>query len=319
MLISESVVSKLLEIERAITAIVSSGLSTKRFNKYLNESVIESLFYTGKTFFPKMTRLDAKRLSKGKDMTEYQILINYRKTLEYIRYQAEFSPLTSQVANHINKLLCENIVENWQPRNFSTTKNKFDNTYDFTTIRPEECDSIDNIIMLLQKTDLSILRAAEVFQYTVKYKPFLSLNDITALALLTYECIRFYSKPSFLVSFPKVILSEDDIDGIIDSNKILDILVKGIYSEISDLKDRILKHSYQEKVDKNSEYANLSERQLAVLRYLQNNPTINRRQYMKLFKVSTMTAFRDLSDLVEKNIIDVKGVGRGTFYSLVKS
>lgn len=319
MLIAESVVSKLLEVERAITAIVSSGISVKRFNKYVNEAVIESLFYLGKNFFPKMTRLDAKRLSKAKDMEEYQILTNYRKAMEYIRYQAEFSPLTPQIANHINKVLADKITESWQPRSYATAKAKYDNTYDFTTIRPDESDSIENIIMLLQKTDLPILRAAEIFQYVIKYKPFLMLNDITAIALLTYECVRFYKKTSFILSFPKVILSEDNVSDIIESNKTLDILVSGIYSEISDLKDRILRHSYQEKVDKNSEYANLSERQLAVLRYLQNSPTINRRQYMKLFKVSTMTAFRDLTDLVENKIIHVKGVGRGTYYELIKS
>ena len=318
MLITENLVSKLLDIERANTAIISSGISNKRFTRYVNESTIDSLFYIGKVLFPKMTRLDAKKLSKARDMPEYLIITNYRKCLEYIRYQAEFSPLTSQVANHINKLICENIIENWQPRN-PISKSKYNSEYDLTQIKIEEIDTIENIIMLTHKSNLSILRSSEIFQYTILYKPFIALNDITAFALLTYECVRFYQKSAYILSFPKVLLSEEGLDDIIESKDVLNILVSGIFSEISDLKDRILKHSYQDKVDKNSLYANLSERQLAVLRYLQNNPTINRRQYMKLFKVSTMTAFRDLDDLVQKRIIRVKGIGRGTYYEIEKA
>ena len=318
MLITETLVSKLLEIERANTAIISSGISNKRFTRYVNEATIDSLFFLGKIIFPKIMRMDAKKLSKAKEMPEYQVLTNYRKALEYIRYQSEFSPLTAQVANHINKLLCENIIENWQPRN-PLSKTRYNSEFDLTQITIEEIDTIENIILLIHKTDLSILRASEIFQYTILHKPFIALNDITAFALLSYECIRFYSKSAHILSFPKVLLSIDNLDDIILSKDVLNILVSGIFTEISDLKDRILKHSYQDKVDKNSLYANLSERQLAVLRYLQNNPTINRRQYMKLFKVSTMTAFRDLDDLVQKRIIRVKGIGRGTYYEIEKS
>lgn len=318
MLISESLVSKLLDIERANSAISSSGISAKRYSKYVRDAVIDSLFYLGKIYFPKITSQDCKKIAKAREISEYQLLTNYRKSLEYIRYQAEFSPLNGTIANHINKLMSDNIIENWQPKTIST-KSRYDSKYDFTKTRPEETDTIENIIMLTQKMDLSILRASEVFLYTVKYKPFMALNDITALLLLTYECTRFYEKSSFIVSYPKILLFDRDIDDIIETNEVLNVLVSGIHDEITDLKDRILKHSYQDKVDKNSKYADLTERQLAILRYLQNNPRVNRRQYMKLFKVSTMTAFRDLNDLVEKKIISVKGIGRGTYYELIKS
>ncbi|MEI7603837.1 MAG: DeoR family transcriptional regulator [bacterium] len=318
MLLSESIVSKLLEIERANTLISASGISNKRFNKYVQDATIDTLFSLGRTIFPKITRLDAKRLSKAKDLPDYLLLTNLRKTLEYIRYQSEFSPITANIANHINKLICDNIVENWQPRALNS-KGRFENTYDFTGIRPEESENIENIIMLVNKTSLPILKASELFQYIVKFKPFIALNDITALAICIYECSRFYSKNANILSISRIFLSEDKLDDIIESNDVLNILVSGIYTDILDLKERILRHSYQDKVDRNSQYSDLSERQLAVLRYLQNNPTINRRQYMKLFKVSTMTAFRDLNDLVDKKIIRVKGVGRGTYYEIEKS
>jgi len=317
MLIAESLVAKLLDIERASTEILSSGISMKRFDRYASEATVDNLFYLGKIFFPKLTFLDAKRIAKGKENPELQIMLNFRKTLEYIKYQSEFSSITSPIANHINKLICDNIVENWQPR-YLGSKNKYDNSYDFTSIKPDECDTIENIVMLTSRTELPILRSAQLFQYVIQYKPFVAMNDITALALACYECFRFYRKTANILSFSRILLATVNLDAIIESNEILDLLVSGIHGDISSLRDRILKHSYQDRVDKNSKYSDLTERQLALLRYLQNSPKIKRRQYMKLFKVSTMTAFRDLSDLVEKKIISVKGVGRGTYYEIEK-
>ena len=296
---------------------MNSGISVKRFDKYSREAIADSIFFTGIKFFPKLTRLDAKKLANARDNDDFIILKNFRRTLEYIFYQAEFSVITGGIANHINKLLCDELIDNWTPKTFGQ-KAKIDTTYDFTDLKTTEYETIENIIMNTQKNELYVLRAVNILDLVVKNKPFAACNDLTAFSLSIYEYARFFGKTATLFSIPKILLSQKNFHDIIQSNSILDNLVVGLFNELSEIKDRVIRHSYQEKVDSHNIFSTLSERQLAVLRYLQNNPTINRRQYIKLFKVSTMTAFRDLNDLVDKKIIHVKGTGRGTFYELAK-
>ncbi|MCA9382649.1 DeoR family transcriptional regulator, partial [Candidatus Dojkabacteria bacterium] len=66
-----------------------------------------------------------------------------------------------------------------------------------------------------------------------------------------------------------------------------------------------------------SNLLDLNKRQLKILRYLQNVPQVKREDYVHMMNVSTMTAYRDLQGLVDKDLLKVYGKGRGTKYSLV--
>ena len=72
----------------------------------------------------------------------------------------------------------------------------------------------------------------------------------------------------------------------------------------------------EEKRNTSQPFLDLNKRQLKILRYLQNIPTVQRDDYCQMMDVSTMTAYRDLNDLVSKKLIKVEGQGRGTKYKL---
>ena len=59
----------------------------------------------------------------------------------------------------------------------------------------------------------------------------------------------------------------------------------------------------------------LNERQKKAVEYLQTHNFIDRRTYVALNKVSTKTAYFELSDLVDKEILLKKGDGRSVIYS----
>lgn len=59
----------------------------------------------------------------------------------------------------------------------------------------------------------------------------------------------------------------------------------------------------------------LNERQKKAIEYLKKHNTIDRRTYVILNKVSTKTAYFELTDLVEKDILLKKGEGRSVAYS----
>lgn len=61
---------------------------------------------------------------------------------------------------------------------------------------------------------------------------------------------------------------------------------------------------------------NLNERQIEAVLYVGEHGRITRREYAELLGVSSRTAARDLSNLVERGILTLRGAGRGAHYVL---
>ena len=60
----------------------------------------------------------------------------------------------------------------------------------------------------------------------------------------------------------------------------------------------------------------LRDRQLSALQYMRDNGAIRSGQYQRLAHIVPDTARRDFDDLLDKALIEVRGVGRGTYYVL---
>jgi ATP-dependent DNA helicase RecG len=61
----------------------------------------------------------------------------------------------------------------------------------------------------------------------------------------------------------------------------------------------------------------LNERQRRAIEYIQEHGRITNREYRELGKVSHEIAYRELSELITKGLIEKRGAGRGTHYTLV--
>jgi len=62
--------------------------------------------------------------------------------------------------------------------------------------------------------------------------------------------------------------------------------------------------------------AGLSERQISAVFYARENGKITNADYQRTADVSAATARRDLKDLIDKNILEMKGVKKGIYYVL---
>lgn len=67
-------------------------------------------------------------------------------------------------------------------------------------------------------------------------------------------------------------------------------------------------------IEKVAEMADLNERQLKALEYIQEKGKITNREYRELTSISRNTATNDLQALVEKGILKQVGRGRGVYY-----
>ncbi|MGA9352024.1 MAG: hypothetical protein WBW48_24940 [Anaerolineae bacterium] len=61
----------------------------------------------------------------------------------------------------------------------------------------------------------------------------------------------------------------------------------------------------------------LNERQRRAIECVQEHGRITNREYRELGKVSHEIAYRELSELITKGLIEKRGAGRGTHYTLV--
>ena len=59
----------------------------------------------------------------------------------------------------------------------------------------------------------------------------------------------------------------------------------------------------------------LNERQRKAVEYLKQNGSITKGKYMEITQISHKTAYEELKDMVDKNIILRQGKGRATIYS----
>lgn len=74
---------------------------------------------------------------------------------------------------------------------------------------------------------------------------------------------------------------------------------------------------FMEEVAARPAWANsLNERQVEVVLYVGEHGRISRGEYAELLSMSSRTAARDLSDLVKRGILALRGAGRGAYYLL---
>ena len=75
--------------------------------------------------------------------------------------------------------------------------------------------------------------------------------------------------------------------------------------------------SFEQEIEKQKLHVlEINERQRQAMEYLKENEAISRRTYMELNKVSNKTAFLELKNMVEKNILIKEGRGRSVTYRL---
>jgi len=60
----------------------------------------------------------------------------------------------------------------------------------------------------------------------------------------------------------------------------------------------------------------LNERQVEAVLYVGEHGRISRKEYVELMSLSSRTAARDLSELVSRGILSLRGAGRGSYYVL---
>ncbi len=337
---TDQLVNTLLKLEHNKTMITSSDFSYNIRSKLTQNAKTTDMLHLANMIGQQITFKDAESLALGKRLdnipNETAILIsNFRNALEFNRSSIAdtYNEADNSVLLHLNKIIISSWRESWDARFRSfheALDERFDDWQDLRDINIDVNQIEIQIGELIEwyKSNIAniapIVRIAIFIYRLIEIMPYIAGNKITIIAVTDY---MLYKNGLSTKAYISVVRHFDtDKYGILEtfqmsrrSNSLttwIESFAKKINEDLLESREETNKFIVADEKKKNQPFLDLNKRQLKVLKYLQAVPAIQREDYCHMMEVSTMTAYRDLDDLVRKKLLKIDGQGRGTKYVL---
>jgi len=338
--ISNKVLTNIINIEKQLVKIEHLDISASQSLKLKANTKTLNLFHFAHMISYNLSLNDAEKISEGKlydqENANNLLLNNLRNSHEFVRssLQDEYIDIDSSILLHINKILLSNWKEVWDvkfrnPQLIEDTQwndwiRLTDRTIEPLTLQDELKSAFDWYKISAQKVYVLIRIAALTFRL-IQLAPFSHLNKFTIISAVDFLFKKYgYLSNDYLSTFRLFDTNNSNFIAVIEKINVenqnditiwIEFFTEALYTELQALTENIksvaLDNSSQKKT-----FLDLNKRQLKILKYLQTIPTVKREDYVQIMDVSTMTAFRDLNDLVTKKLLKVEGKGRATKYML---
>lgn len=305
------------------------------------KSRANSLFHLAHILGVNMTLREAEKLAEGRNLDaeddKMRLLQNFRNLLEFNRSNAaeSYTELDFTALLHLNRIVLTSWKETWEVK-VRGGSDQLDLEYEDwatfvdTQIAPDQVEpQLVDALTWYQGANGKVNNLVRIMVLAfrlVQLMPFVAGNKYTVMGIVDLLLYQY----GYTTALPLAVTRPFDLN-IVEFWKIWDEIgqSKDLTSWLEKYSETLLKDAnelksdvdrmLQEETEKNTNqpFLDLNKRQLKILRYLQTIPTVRREDYCQMMDVSTMTAFRDLNDLVRKKLIRVDGQGRGTKYMLV--
>lgn len=339
-LISDRLLNYLVKLETSKALLEQADVPSGIKGSFKNEAKAFALFHLAHMLGINITIKEAGKLAEGRKLgiegVRMKLVNNFRSVLEFNRSNVaeSYSELDITLMLHLNKILLNNWKEPWDVKIRTTGEQPSLDLEDWGGVQnlDQHADVGTELNDLIHWFKISatrvhpVIRLAVLVQRMAEIAPFLAGNKYTIIAIADFFLTRWgYTEKTFSpVTRVFDVYSDELIEAWDISRQKFDIslwiekFVKGLAKDVEEQKTELDKQLAEEQ-EKNSKqpFLDLNKRQLKILKYLQTIPTVKREDYCAMMDVSTMTAYRDLDDLVSKKLIRVDGRGRGTKYMLV--
>ncbi len=275
-------------------------------------------------------------IQKGRtNELKYKIFTNYRSTHDFIKsYKStNFLPISSELISHLNKLLMNNILDSWEAgkfRNFSEQPNEiYDNWYKLKNYYPKRTadkyfNDLATWIYSNRNNYNKLIQTSLLLYEFIDNAPLFGGNQITSF--LTISCVlkefgyNPYNTLCPLKAISQISNEIPEIFKITKEQKDQTLFTEGILYVLS-LESTKLKQLYESYYEKTTQQKaeseeNLNFRQIKILEYLQKHGKIDRARCTEIMGVSFMTAYRDLTELVQSGYLLKKGQNKNTYYTM---
>lgn len=277
--------------------------------------------------------LDGKKVT-GVNRDDEKELLNYKKAMDFIsKYLGKEDPITEGIIRELHKITVRGVRgDKADPGNYRKIQNYVINsrTHEIIYTPPPPLDVphlMRELVDWINKAeDLSPILTSSIAQFQfVHIHPFIDGNGRTARLLSTlilyktgydfkrlFTISEFYDKdrPSYYEAIQSV------RNNNMDMTEWIEYFIYGLHTQMIEIQEKGEKIINAEKSVKALNDYNLNARQERIIQYLIINEQIDNEQCQKICKSIKRTSTRDLSALVEKQILERKGEKRGTFYIL---
>jgi Fic family protein len=320
---TDKLVSTLVKLENARTAITSMDITYENKYKLAQTAKTLDVFHLGHFLELDMTLKDADKIASGmkldhlKDDNAYK-LKNFRDALDFSRSQMSdsYAEVDLNTIMHFHKMIMNGWKKGWESsfRNQEIDNDKIE--YELYELI-EWYKSVTITITPVVRIGIFIYRFIELYPFAFGNKlTILSYTDYlmfkNGFASKVYSSVLKIFNSNEMKFFEAMDYSRKNFDLAIW----LEIFTHAMFRDLMEIRENVSEFIKEEEKSKDQPFLDLNKRQLKVLRYLQTVPMIKREDYCHMMEVSTMTAFRDLNDLVRKKLIKIEGQGRGTKYRL---
>ncbi|MCB9813439.1 MAG: Fic family protein [Pseudomonadales bacterium] len=277
-------------------------------------------------------------LARARDIQE---VLNYRNVISWIDKQRSGNLktlFTVDTLKTIHKLTINNLIEDNYSGNYRDKQVIVKSAANSSVVyRPpvsmEIPYLIDDLFIWIHSDEAQnihpILKAAIVHYQLVYIHPFIEGNGRTARAMATlvlyslgYDFKKFFSIEQYFDSdveaYYQALLSVQQ-SKTKDMSYWLEYFCYGLAIEIDKVRQQVMRLSKDLKLKKQlGKQVALSERQIILLELFQNQDEVTSED-MKLVlpNISVDTILRDVKDLIDKKVIEKRGVTKGVSYSLV--
>lgn len=326
-----------LEADKAVVAHYANSPTIKpRLEK---RAKALNLFHLAHLLEVPMTLREVERVAEGKkvvtDDKKGTLINNFRNILEFNRSSVagSYADVDLNLLTHLNKLLLSDWHESWEAK-IRTMNESPDGEFDqWVGARNQELDPKETLNQVSEaiewyKSNQSIvfvlIRIAVLLRRLIEISPFVFGNQLTIIGLADYLLMKTgYASKGFVPAVRGFDMAQEDyLDTLMltkesgDMSLWIERFVRNLASDMTEVSEEFSVAMAEQEKSAKQPFLDLNKRQLKILRYLQTIPTVKREDYCQMMDVSTMTAFRDLADLVNKKLVKIEGQGRGTKYML---
>jgi len=337
---THNIVNNLVEITSARELVLNAYLVPKWEISLRREALIRAAHASTAIEGNPLTLEEVSQLARGRKVVAArrakQEVLNYLNVLEHIEKYQENGRVKEEHILNLHKEITKETLENpdWEGKYRKIqvyVGNRITGEIIFIPPPPEEVPSLmKNFIKWLNSEEalkLHPVLVAGISHYElVRIHPFVDGNGRTARVIATlilyireFDIKRFFALDDYYDSDRRAYYSalKSVNQKTLDLTQWLEYFTEGIKVSILRVKEKVLQLSIEGKRRKEKGQIALTERQMKIIEFIQKNGRITAGNVANMFKITRQAALKELSKLVELDVITLRGKGRGAHYVLV--
>ncbi len=336
---THKIVNTLMRISSARELILNSPLIPKWEVSLRREAIIHSAHSSTSIEGNRLSLEQVSDLAHGRKVMatrkDKQEVINYLNVLEDIEKLTDGKKIKEKDILKIHKMLTRETLEN--PSDCGAYRNRYVVVANRLTgdviFRPPSNEEVPKLVNDLTKwlnssesKEFDPLIEAGIAHYEfVRIHPFVDGNGRTARVIVTlilylrgFDIKQFFCLDDFYDSdrqaYYKALQSVDE--KTLNLTNWLEYFAEGVNISIAAVKERVIRLSSERLRRTKKGQIALTERQMRIVEFINQNGKITNREVRNMFKFSDRAALKEIRKLVDLEVVKSEGSGRSLYYIL---